>query len=198
MTLDFVSYMSMVNIENFNDSILQYVRIIADNSDPNPYTLENLTISYWNLSIAVIAAFFGILGSTFGYLGYKFSKKTSENVLRVSPDTQMKLFDEFMLDLYKNTSWALIIVIPAKLKQKYPSDNFLINMKLSSFDDIFFMDVYNQNHTVFIKMKHIKERMYVYDKEIDICRSHLLEKKLLTDNDLQDILYKPLWLLKLV
>ena len=47
-------------------------------------------------------------------------------------------------------------------------------------------------------MKHVKERMHVYDKEIDICRSHLLEKKLLTDKDLQDILYKPLRLLKLV
>ena len=97
-------------LEAIRDSltaIVPHIQKMADNSSPEPYTVESIRLASKNLTISIIAAVSGCLGAVFGYLGYAFSKKTARNVVRVSPKVQRVLCQDFQIDLYKNLMYSL-------------------------------------------------------------------------------------------
>ena len=135
---------SLEVLETIKDSltvVVPHIREMAENSKPEPYTVQNITIASWNLLIAVVAALFGFLGALFGYLGYKFSKQTARNVVRVSADVQLHLCYDFIIDLYRNTMRAVIYGQAYKDKKDLQINN-IIALKLTCFDDIFHIDAY--------------------------------------------------------
>lgn len=137
---------SLEVLETIKDSltiVVPHIREMAENSKPEPYTVQNITIASWNLLIAVVAALFGFLGALFGYLGYKFSKQTARNVVRVSADMQLHLCYDFIIDLYRNTMRAVIYGQAYKDKKDLQI-NDIIALKFMCFDDIFHIDAYNQ------------------------------------------------------
>ena len=183
-------------IETIRDSIVSiipHIREMSENSRPEPYTVQNITLASWNLTIAIIAAIFGFLGALFGYLGYKFSKKTAHNVVRVSVDVQQQLCYDFIMDLYKNTMFSIIYMHKYK-ENKSVSPNNIIALHLPAFNDIFHIDVYNQNSDVYIVMKHLKDRMYNYNEGIRLCCDNIKDEQDLTLG-LYELSFKPMHIL---
>lgn len=181
---------SLEVLETIKDSltvVLPQIREMAENSKPEPYTIQNITIASWNLLIAVVAALFGFLGALFGYLGYKFSKQTARNVVRVSADVQLDLCYDFIIDLYRNTMRAIIYGQAYKDKKDLQINN-IIALKLTCFDDIFHIDAYNQNSDVYIIMKHLKDRIQNYNEEIELCCDNIKKGR-----DLSSDFYNMSW-----
>lgn len=151
------------------DSIVtmtQYIKETAINSRPEPYIIQNLYLATWNLLVAVFAAIFGLLGAIFGYLGYKYSKKTAKNVARISVDTQIVLYFDFAKELYGNIVTIVNLLEISKKGSKMPLNKIGI-LRISDFDDIFHIDDYNQDKDIYLKMKHIKDRMRSYNFTVE-------------------------------
>lgn len=187
---------SLEVLETIKDSltiVVPHIREMAENSKPEPYTVQNITIASWNLLIAVVAALFGFLGALFGYLGYKFSKQTARNVVRVSADVQLHLCYDFIIDLYRNTMRAVIYGQAYKDKKDLQI-NDIIALKFMCFDDIFHIDAYNQNSDVYIIMKHLKDRMQNYNDDVELCCDNIKNRRDLS-SDFYNISFKPLHIL---
>lgn len=183
-------------LETIKDSltvVVPHIREMAENSKPEPYTVQNITIASWNLFIAVVTALFGFLGALFGYLGYKFSKQTARNVVRVSADVQLHLCYDFIIDLYRNTMRAVIYGQAYKDKKDLQI-NDIIALKLMCFDDIFHIDAYNQNSDVYIIMKHLKDRMQNYNDDVELCCDNIKYRRDLS-SDFYNISFKQLHIL---
>lgn len=180
-------------IKNSLTVVVPHIREMAENSKPEPYTVQNITIASWNLLIAVVAALFGFLGALFGYLGYKFSKQTARNVVRVSADVQLHLCYDFIIDLYRNTMRAVIYGQAYKDKKDLQI-NDIIALKLMCFDDIFHIDAYNQNSDVYIIMKHLKDRMQNYNDDVELCCDNIKNRRDLS-SDFYNISFKQLQIL---
>lgn len=187
---------SLEVLETIKDSltvVVPHIREMAENSKPEPYTVQNITIASWNLLIAIVAALFGFLGALFGYLGYKFSKQTARNVVRVSADVQLHLCYDFIIDLYRNTMRAVIYGQAYKDKKDLQI-NDIIALKLMCFDDIFHIDAYNQNSDVYIIMKHLKDRMQNYNDDVELCCDNIKNRRDLS-SDFYNISFKQLHIL---
>ena len=96
---------SMAALQDTLKAISMDVKEIAKNSNPEPYTVQSLDLSRWNFVVSLLAALFGLFGAVFGlfgavfgYFSYKYSKLTAKNVARISPDTQIALCLDFILD----------------------------------------------------------------------------------------------------
>ena len=190
---------SLEVLETIKDSltvVVPHIREMAENSKPEPYTVQNITIASWNLVIAVVAALFGFLGTLFGYLGYKFSKQTARNVVRVSTDVQRELCLDFIIDLYRSTMRAI------KYGQAYKDKitlhtNDVIALKLPRFNDIFHIDAYNLDSEVYIIMKHLKDRMQNYNENVELCCDNMKNGRDLS-SDFQLLSSKPMHILIMV
>lgn len=196
VTTDSLSIEILESIKDSIDVVVPRILEMAENSKPEPYTVQNLTLASWNLGIAIFAAIFGLFGALFGYLGYKFSKQTARNVVRVSTDVQDELCYDFILDLYRNIMYAIINATAYKENKSVLSNN-IIAMKLSNFNDIFHIDIYNQNSDLYIIMKHLKDRMQNYNDDILLCCNNIRKQEDITF-DLDNLLIKPLRILKTV
>ena len=86
-------------IKDSISSIIPLIHEIVNNSNPVPYTVENLEWTKFNVFISVLAVLIGALGAYYGYKGYYFSKLTAKNVERLPQSTQMKLCVSLLLDL---------------------------------------------------------------------------------------------------
>lgn len=178
------------------DSIVtmtQYIKETAINSRPEPYIIQNLYLATWNLLVAVFAAIFGLLGAIFGYLGYKYSKKTAKNVARISVDTQIVLYFDFAKELYGNIVTIVNLLEISKKGSKMPLNKIGI-LRISDFDDIFHIDDYNQDKDIYLKMKHIKDRMRSYNFTVESISRFLGRNQCLCD-DLSDLLFRSVQIL---
>lgn len=187
---------SMAALQDTLKAISMDVKEIAKNSNPEPYTVQSLDLSRWNFVVSLLAALFGLFGAVFGlfgavfgYFSYKYSKLTAKNVARISPDTQIALCLDFILDLYHHSVWLLVFLKGMEGKQ-LPDPGKLLTLRLAGFDDIFHLDAYNQDKTTFLYMKYVKDRIRDYDDDLTLCFEHL-EKKSLVTSELMWLLTKP-------
>ena len=141
---------------------------IVDNSRPEPYTVDGLRLSRWNLIVSIIAALFGSLGALFGYFGYRFSKLTANNVAKVSADTQRALCLDFSLDLYHHTV-MLISYINDCENGRPPAVEAVLRLRIAGFDEVFHIDAFNRNKETYLLVKHIRDRIRDYDDNLNIC-----------------------------
>lgn len=82
------------HIEAIRDSVasvLPLLRVLTENSSPEPYTVENLWWTKLNVAISITAALIGGLGAYYGYKGFVYAKETARNVARLPQETQVRL-----------------------------------------------------------------------------------------------------------
>ena len=175
---------SIAALQDTIKAISMDVKEIAKNSNPEPYTVQSLDLARWNFVVSLLAALFG-----FGDVSYKYSKLTAKNVARISPDTQIALCLDFILDLYHHSVWLLVFLKGMEGKQ-LPDPGKLLTLRLAGFDDIFHLDAYNQDKATFLYMKYVKDRIRDYDDDLTLCFEHL-EKKSLVTSELMWLLTKP-------
>lgn len=159
------------------NAIVPHIQKMADNSNPEPYTIESLRLASENLTISIIAAVSGCLGAVFGYLGYRFSKKTAKNVVRVTPDVQRTLCKDFILDMYKNMVYTMIYACSDVKKD----NSQLSSLLLPDIDDIFYIEAYNGDPQVYLRMKNLKARKLLYDEKVKWCLNNDTDEKTFAD-----------------
>lgn len=112
------------HIEAIRDSVasvLPLLRVLTENSSPEPYTVENLWWTKLNVAISITAALIGGLGAYYGYKGFVYAKETARNVARLPQETQVRLCLSLLQDLLLNYVRAIVIFCNHKNGFKPPS-----------------------------------------------------------------------------
>lgn len=142
------------------DMIIPYVKSIAHNSAPAPFT-------YINIVITVIAAIAGIIGAYYGCLGYKYSKKTSESVLRRSGEIHQRLASLLLVDAFAYLVRLLVWhYVQDKNVKEYISKEYLSEMKFHSLEETFQLDSFNNNADHYVLIYEVKGRLHAYNVAI--------------------------------
>lgn len=176
-----------------------HIQQLADNSNPEPYTIQSIDLAKNNLGIAIIAlvgVIAGILGAIFGYRGYKYSKETASNVARISIDTQITLYKDFIKDLYRNAVTVIRIMKTNQDRGPILPDS-IISLYVADFNDIFHTEAYNRNKDIYLEMKYIKDRMRNYNNMVNLCYKHS-EGGFVSSDELANLLYRSIHILTLV
>lgn len=180
------------NIEVIRDSIasvLPLLRELAENSSPEPYTVDNLWWTKLNVAISIAAALIGGVGAYYGYKGFVYAKETARNVARLPQETQFELCLSLLQDLLLNYVRAIIIFCNHKDGLKPTSDNYISNFMLPEFEDIFNPESFYQNGKAFICLNSLKSRMKHYNHMIEVIESHCSSGGI-TDKDCNDLVIK--------
>lgn len=134
------------HIEAIHDSIsasLPLLRQLAENSSPEPYTIENIGLTKFNIVISILALFCSLVGAYYGWRGYVMSKLTAVNVERIKPYTQQRLIIEYFR--YVFTSYVRIMVIHMNSSiGKQPSLQYVNSLSLPAFGDFYYIDRFEQ------------------------------------------------------
>lgn len=192
-----VSNMEYEHIEAIKDSIaasLPLLRELAENSSPEPYTIENLWWTKINVAISVIAAIMGAIGAWYGYKGFVQSRKTAQNVIRMSLDTQLKLCTSLIFDLIRNYVRAVVAIIN-KTEGKIPTENYISSFTIADFQDVFFPESFNQKPDAFLVLSYVKQRLLHYKKLLSLISNHCAKDEL-SPTDCKDLLEKPIKIIK--
>lgn len=170
-------------------SVIPLLREIVNNSNPVPYTVENLEWTKFNVFLSIMAVIVGALGSYYGYKGYYFSKLTAKNVERLPQSTQMKLCESFLLDLMTRFVRAASIIVYCDKDKKNPSDNYLAIFTLPDFTEVFAPEIFYDNGKAFILLNDIKARMKQYNHLIEIIEGHCAEENI-TERDKKTLIVR--------
>jgi hypothetical protein len=192
-------------LESIRDSISSVTPHIIEttkNTRPEPYTLTSISLSWWNLIVAIIAAISGCMGAFWGYYGYRYSKLTADNVARISDNTQIAIIDGFVTDLWRNIIYTLSItkgMVKSKYKN-YPSERILssLNWRLPDSDDIFKIEKYGSHKEVYLLIRKIKAQIGKYEDDIEILKKDFknpFENRQIMKDNLKSILARPLYLI---
>jgi len=179
-----------------NRDILPILQELANNTNPQPYTIENLWWTKLNVVISIIAAFMGGIGAWYGYKGFVQSRKTAQNVVRMSIDTQMSLCVSLLMDLVRNYVYGFVVCLNHK-SGKCPSENYILALTLPDFGDIIYPESFNQRASTYLALSYIKQRMNRYNNTLSLVKEHS-SGGCLTDRDCEDLLEKPLKVIKSV
>lgn len=170
-------------------SVLPLIREMAENSSPEPYTVENLWWTKLNVAISIAATLIGGLGAYYGYKGFVYAKKTAQNVARLPQQTQIRLCLSLLQDLLLNYVRGIVIFCDHKQGLKPPSDNYISNFMLPEFEDIFNPESFYQNGTAFVCLNDLKFRMKHYNHMVEVIESHCGNGRI-TDKDCKDLVIK--------
>lgn len=192
----------LIVIKDSLTRIAHHIQELAQNSSPEPYTVQSIDLAENNLYITEIATVIGflgliagIVGTYYGFKAYYFAKQTAVNVVRISPRTQVALYKDFIKDLYGNT--AVLLRLMKKIKDgEIISQSNLIALYIADFNDIFHFEAYNQDEKMYLEMKYIKTRMRNYNDTVLLCCNDA-EKGKLTQNELSKLLFKTVHILTL-
>lgn len=172
-------------------SVLPILKELAKNTNPEPYTVENLCWTKLNVVISITAALIGGLGAYYGYKGFVYAKETARNVVRLSQETQLRLCLSLLQDLLLNYVRAIVIFCNRQQALISPSDNYISNLMLPEFEDMFNPESFYQNETAFVSLNDLKLRMRHYNHMIEVIESHCLNSSI-TDKDCYDLVIKTL------
>lgn len=189
--------MEYEHIEAIKDSIaasLPLLRELAENSSPEPYTIENLWWTKINVAISVIAAIMGAIGAWYGYKGFVQSRKTAQNVIRMSLDTQLRLCTSLIFDLIRNYVRAVVVIIN-RTEGKIPTENYISSFTIADFQDVFFPESFNQKPDAFLVLSYVKQRLLHYKKLLSLISNHCAKDEL-SPTDCKDLLEKPIKIIK--
>lgn len=179
-------------------SISDTLSVIAGNT--NPMKVLNMDVEMSNLGIGFISLIIGILGVVFGWLAYRFSKKTADNVVRMTAENQIALFNDMIRHLYRNLVCILTvgrIQSSDEGHNSYPSEEHLLKMKMLP-EDTIHLEKYNDNKRIYTVMHELKLLLRNYDTEIDICLMHCKERGFMQKDLLEDVgklMFKPFYLI---
>lgn len=177
-------------IEQIRDSINSLgprIAQIVEYSSPTPYVTKNLEISEISLLVAIIAAVIGLVGTFYGFLGYRWSKETARNVAHIGIDAQFSIADDFIQELYRR----IVLAAAIRLNNGKAECNAMSSLKLPAFSDYFKEDDYKTKAETYRILLEIKQRAIDYNNMINICISHLERNSSLSDKEIRELERKP-------
>lgn len=217
-------------VENYtatSDSVIQRMDVITakvkavhaqmeSDSEKNWFgcdiDLSNMWVAFLGLVIGIIALAVGIIGTWYGYRGFKESERTADNVMRASLNVLEGQFNDLIRHLYRNLVCTLAFSQKTlesvsngaeedkKKISQYPSEEHLLKLKILS-EDALRLEKYNNDPDIYQKMHELKLLFRNYDVEIDTTLMHLKNRNMKLDevkNDLDTLVYKPLHLIEAI
>lgn len=139
-------------------------------------------------------------------LSYEASKKTAENVMRITPDIQIAQFNDLIRHLYRDLVVTLafsqkVLECLEKGEEQYPSEEHLL--KLSVLAEEVCLENYNNDAFIYQKMHKLKILFRNYDAEIKTAMNHLETNtkagtitRATKENTLSTLIYRALYLIE--
>ncbi len=193
-----------VQVDSLNSNIAlisrtskKQIDLIHEND--NKRSILDYDIDWFNLFLAIIALGVACFSAVFDVKGFLASKRTADNVERVSLDVQMAQFNDLTRHLYRNLICTLAFTKKTLDNTSYyPSEEHLLKLKVLP-EDIIHLEKYNNNTTIYEKMHELKILLRNYDIEIETALTHLKNGKVnIIHNDLDSLTFKPIYLIKRV
>lgn len=195
-----------------HDSVIQRMDVITAKVDSVHTQIKSDSEKSWlrwdidqaNVWFAFVALCVGIIGTIFGILGYKASKRTADNVRRMTPYIQIAQFNDLIRHLYRDLVVTLAfsqkILESLGEKDLYPSEEHLL--KLSVLPEEVQLENYNDNAFIYQKMHKLKILFRNYDAEIHTAIDYLKTSTKeggetnIKRNTLSALIYRPLYLIE--
>lgn len=172
---------------------------IAENTTPQKVMIDT-DVDVGNFFIAFISLVVSIISAWFGFLAYHFSKKTADNVVRMTADNQIAQFDDLTRHLYRNLVCTLAmkqILEQTKNHTSYPSEEHFLKLRMLP-EDVIHLEKYNNDKAVYMKMHELKLLLRNYDTEIDVYLEHFKNPEIehaMLIKDIDSLSFKPFYLI---
>lgn len=187
----------MDSIKSKVDSVKAEILLVTQNT--RGIKIFGADIDWYNFIFALLAFVVACFSALYDFRGFQESRRTADNVSRVSLDVQMAQFDDLIRHLYRNLVCTIAFtrkVIDNKEHNEYPSEEHLLKLKVLP-EDVLHLEKYNDNNIIYKKMHELKLLLRNYDIEIDTAMMHLKDGLISVDvlrNDLDTLTFKPLYL----
>lgn len=152
------------------------VQQIADATDP--------VVSQWNLIVAVIAAATGVLSAVFGFLSYKYSRKTADNVLRTDSENRLKISGMLIETVYRR----MVYIRACLIDKSIISYKLLRSLHLPDFNDCFILEDYRNDGDRYRYLLCLKHQMCQYGVTVNDWIDMFRSGKYVSDDDCQDLM----------
>lgn len=181
------------------DSVKAEILLVTKNTEGEK--LFGSDIDWFNFAFAFLAFIVACISAVYDFRGFRESKRTADNVTRVSFDVQIAQFDDLIRHLYRNLVCTMAFTKKILNNNKhinYPSEIHLLKLKVLP-EDVLHLEKYNNNNYVYKMMHELKLLLRNYDIEIDTAMIHLKDNRVSMDvirDDLDTLAFKPLYLTK--
>lgn len=189
----------MDSIKATVDSVRAEMLLVTQNTESEK--LFGSDIDWYNFAFAFLAFIVACFSAVYDFRGFRESKRTADNVTRVSLEVQMAQFDDLIRHLYRNLVCTIAFtnkILERKSHVEYPSEEHLMKLKVLP-EDVLHLEKYNDNNNIYKMMHELKLLLRNYDVEIDTAMMHLKDGKISVEvlrNDLDTLAFKPLYLTK--
>lgn len=181
------------------DSVKAKILLVTKNTECEKLFGSN--IDWYNFSFAFLAFIVACFSAVYDFRGFRESKRTADNVIRMSLDVQLAQFDDLIRHLYRNLVCTIAFtkkILDKKEHLEYPSEEHLLKLKVLP-EDVLHLEKYNNDNDIYKKMHELKLLLRNYDIEIDTAMMHLKDGLISMNvlrNDLDTLTFKPLYLVK--
>lgn len=189
----------MDSIKATVDSVKAEILLVTENTEGEK--LFGGDIDWYNFAFAFLAFLVACFSAVYDFRGFRESKRTADNVTRVSLEVQMAQFDDLIRHLYRNLICTMAFtnkILEKKEHVEYPSEEHLMKLKVLP-EDVLHLEKYNDNNSIYKMMHEFKLLLRNYDIEIDTAMMHLKDGRISVEvlrNDLDTLTFKPLYLTK--
>lgn len=185
----------MNEIEVLKDSlnmVLPYVRSIAENSAPAPYT-------YINIVITVIAAIAGIIGAFYGWQGYKYAKMTADNVVRRSGEIHQRMASLLLMEAF---DFLVRLLVWRYMQDKKQGENiskeYLTSLKFHSLEETFQLESFNNNADHYLLVYELKGRLYAYNVALQGLHNSFENTGIIDTDGFKDVIRKQVKIISVI
>lgn len=197
--------MIMMGFAPWSPEVPQDLRGINENveqivSDMNKEILD-VDIDIWNCLFAVLAFAVGVFAAVYDWKGYKASKRTADNVARVTEEVQVAQFNDLVRHFHRNLICSLAMSlrqVGSERHDSYVVESHLYKLKTLP-EDIIHTEKYNTNKELYRQMHEMKLLLRNYDMEIDMALMHFKDSNISTEDlvriDFDNLLFKPYFLI---
>lgn len=174
------------------DMVLPYVRSIAENSAPAPYT-------YINIVITVIAAIAGIIGAFYGWQGYKYAKMTADNVVRRSGEIHQRMAKLLLMEAF---DFLVRLLVWRYMQDKKQGENiskeYLTNLKFHSLEETFQLESFNNNADNYLLVYALKGRLYAYNVALQGLHNSFENTGIIDTDGFEDVIRKQVKIISVI
>lgn len=182
-----------------NRGVEENIAVIAENT--SDIEVLRIDIDIWNFVFAFLAFGVGIFAAVFDWKGYRASKRTADNVVRVTEEVQIAQFNDLVRHFHRNLICSLAMSykqVSASEHNSYIAESHLYKLKTLP-EDIIHTESYNTNKELYSRMHELKLLLRNYDTEIEVALMHFKDKNISVNDliriDFDNLLFKPYFLI---